>query len=326
MIRDRFFFLLQGLFRSFLSRGKVKNLRKSKKCCKVSRIILKCCKVLKCQKNVARSRPCIGILLQGLHSSSSGQAPENDAAKDTVVADDDASSAVPQRAAQDLLSAWTASDLDALDAASDHLQVRLQKTMPPKTRSLRTTMHPAPFRSAPPKICYRRGRPPIWTHSTPHPTPATTRPPPRTLRTTDRRRVPKMPSRHPAIADIPPSQASRHRRQEQIRAMKPWQVAAHCKREAEYHRWIGFHSALCASRTDDHRLRREAGLQIGRLTTAYEEDDDAKKVRREDRAHQGGCRPSPSKNWAKKMKWTKMRRRRTYPTPTATMRGNSWPR
>ena len=113
------FFLLQGLFRSFRSRGKVKNLRKSKKCCKVSRIILKCCKVLKCQKNVARSRPCIGILLQGLHSSSSGQAPENDAAKDTVVADDDASSAVPQRAAQDLLSAWTASDLDALDAASD---------------------------------------------------------------------------------------------------------------------------------------------------------------------------------------------------------------
>ena len=66
-----------------------------------------------------RSRPCIGILLQGLFSSSSGQAPENDAAKDTVVADDDASSAVPQRAAQDLLSAWTASDLDALDAASD---------------------------------------------------------------------------------------------------------------------------------------------------------------------------------------------------------------
>ena len=63
-----------------------------------------------------RSRPCIGILLQGLFSSSSGQAPENDAAKDTVVADDDASSAVPQRAAQDMLSPWTVSDLDALDA------------------------------------------------------------------------------------------------------------------------------------------------------------------------------------------------------------------
>ena len=28
-------------------------------------------------------------------------------------------------------------------------------------------------RSAPPKICYRRERPPIWTHSVPRPTPAT---------------------------------------------------------------------------------------------------------------------------------------------------------
>ena len=33
------------------------------------------------------------LLLQGLHSSSSGQAPENDAAKDMVDADDDASGA-----------------------------------------------------------------------------------------------------------------------------------------------------------------------------------------------------------------------------------------
>ena len=34
------------------------------------------------------------LLLQGLHSSSSGQAPENDAAKDMAVVDDNASSAV----------------------------------------------------------------------------------------------------------------------------------------------------------------------------------------------------------------------------------------
>ena len=43
----------------------------------------------------------------------SGQAPETDTAKGTVVAEDDASSAVQQQSAtQDLLPAWTASDLD----------------------------------------------------------------------------------------------------------------------------------------------------------------------------------------------------------------------
>ena len=95
--------MLQGL-KNYLKM--LQGLKISKKCCKVQT-----------GPDLA-SEFCCKVFL-GLFSSSSGQAPENDAAKDTVVADDDASSAVPQRAAQDLLSAWTASDLDALDAASD---------------------------------------------------------------------------------------------------------------------------------------------------------------------------------------------------------------
>ena len=34
----------------------------------------------------------------------------------------------------------------------------------------------------------------------------------------------------------------------------------------------------CASKTNDHRLRREVGLQIGRLMSIYDEDDDVKKL------------------------------------------------
>ena len=43
--------------------------------------------------------------LQGLHFQSSGKAPENAAAKDTVVAEDDAPRTVPQRTALDLILA-----------------------------------------------------------------------------------------------------------------------------------------------------------------------------------------------------------------------------
>ena len=78
--------------------------------------------------------------------------------------------------------------------------------------------------------------------------------------------------------------------------MKPRQVAAHRKREAEYSRANlrratcniekfcneetgGLEAMLtCASRTNDHRLRREVGLQIGRMMSVYEENDDVKKL------------------------------------------------
>lgn len=34
----------------------------------------------------------------------------------------------------------------------------------------------------------------------------------------------------------------------------------------------------CAARAEDHRLRREVGLSIGRMMSAYEEDDDVKRL------------------------------------------------
>jgi hypothetical protein len=132
------------------------------------------------------------------------------------------------RAALDLLSAWTASDLDALDAASD------------------------------------------------------------------------------ACFDSSPSSASSNNRfkkathvkitPEDMRTMKPRQVAAHRKREAEYRtanlqRAVQHISIFCnketggldamlalCARTNDHRLRREVGLQIGRMIAVLEEQDDVKKL------------------------------------------------
>lgn len=130
------------------------------------------------------------------------------------------------RAALDLISAWTASDLDALDAASD--------------------------------ACY----------------------------------APSDPSKKGSA-----KRATTHRiNQDDIRSMKPRQVAAHKKREADFHRANaqrsmqhvsafcsedtgGLDAMLsCAVSTEDHRLRREIGLQIGRMMTLFEEDDDVKKL------------------------------------------------
>lgn len=132
------------------------------------------------------------------------------------------------RAALDLLSAWTASDLDALDAASEACF-----DSSPSTSSTNNY-----FKKA--------------TH-----------------------------------VKISP---------EDMRTMKPRQVAAHRKREAEYrtanlqravqHISIFFNEetggldamlVLCA-RTNDHRLRREVGLQIGRMIAIFEEQDDVKKL------------------------------------------------
>jgi hypothetical protein len=129
------------------------------------------------------------------------------------------------RAALDLLSAWTASDLDALDAASD----ACFDSSPSTSTSFKKAAH----------------------------------------------------------AKITP---------EDIRRMKPRQVAAHRKRESEY-RTVNLQRAvqhismfsnaetgglnamleLCA-RTDDHRLRRDVGLQIGRMLSLIEEEDDVKKL------------------------------------------------
>ena len=130
------------------------------------------------------------------------------------------------RAALDLISAWTASDLDALDAASD--------------------------------ACY----------------------------------APSDPSKKGST-----KRATTHRiNQDDIRSMKPRQVAAHKKREADFHRANaqrsmqhisafcsedtgGLDAMLsCAVSTEDHRLRREIGLQIGRMMSLFEEDDDVKKL------------------------------------------------
>lgn len=130
------------------------------------------------------------------------------------------------RAALDLIAAWTASNLDALDAASEACY--------------------APLSSSPQN----------WTGQ------------------------PK---------------ASHHKlTPEDVRGMKPRQVAAHRKREADYQhhnlqRAIrnisafcseevgGLDSMLaCAARVANHRLRREVGLQIGRMMSVFEEEDDVK--------------------------------------------------
>ena len=137
------------------------------------------------------------------------------------------------RAALDLFSAWTASDLDALDAASD--------------------------------ACYAPSASDSSSSS----------------------------SKQSARA----KKASRHRiTPEDVRQMKPRQVATHRKREGDYRR-ANLNRALqhvsafcseetggldamltCAAMTNDHRLRQEVGLQIGRLVSVYEEDDDVKKL------------------------------------------------
>eukprot|EP00984_Skeletonema_dohrnii_P002441 scaffold842_cov101-Skeletonema_dohrnii-CCMP3373.AAC.3 len=134
------------------------------------------------------------------------------------------------RAALDLLSAWTASDLEALDAASD--------------------------------ACY----------------------------------APSSSSSSSASGSSGKKQSHHKLRPEEIRNMKPRQVAAHRKREHEYklntmkralqhiHTFCseetgGLDAMLtCAAKTDDHRLRRELGLQIGRLVSVIEESDDVKKL------------------------------------------------
>jgi len=136
----------------------------------------------------------------------------------------------PPRAALDLLSAWTASDLDALDAASD--------------------------------ACF---------------TPTS--------------------SDSSSNSQSKKKKASQHfLSPEDIRRMKPRQVSAHRKREGEFTRSNlsraiehistfcndqsgGLNSMLiCASTTIDHRLRREVGLQIGRMMSVYVENDDVKKL------------------------------------------------
>ena len=139
------------------------------------------------------------------------------------------------RAALDLLSTWTASDLDALDAASD-----------------------ACFNSYPSLPLSRSN------------------------------------IRKAADAKLTP---------EEIRKMKPRQMAVHRKREAEY-RTANLHRALnhikmfcnretggldtmltlCAT-TLDHRLRREVGMHVGRMMSLFEENDDVKKLV----AHALGC-------------------------------------
>jgi hypothetical protein len=134
------------------------------------------------------------------------------------------------RAALDLLAAWTASDLEALDAASDACYT------PSSSSPSSTSGHGVK------KLSYNKLRP------------------------------------------------------EDTRNMKPRQVAAHKKREHEYkqnnlkralqhvHTFCseetgGLDAMLtCAAKTDDHRLRREMGLQIGRLLNVIEESDDAKKL------------------------------------------------
>ena len=150
----------------------------------------------------------------------------------------------PPRAALDLLSTWTASDLDALDAASDACH--------------------APTMSASSN-----------TNST-------------------------------STSNKNTKKATRHRiTPEEIRKMKPRQGATHRKREADHHRIAqqrtirhistfcsaetgGLDAMLsCAALTNDHRLRRELGLQIGRLMSVYDEtdDDEVKKL-----VHRGlGC-------------------------------------
>lgn len=136
----------------------------------------------------------------------------------------DASTTTP-RAALDLLSAWTASDLDALDAASD----ACFDSSPSTSSNFKKATH----------------------------------------------------------AKITP---------EDVRRMKPRQVAAHRKREAEYRKvnieramrhismfcnsetgGLDAMLALCAQ-THDHRLRREVGLQIGRMISLIEEEDDVKQL------------------------------------------------
>lgn len=179
------------------------------------------------------------------------------------------------RAALDLLSAWTASDLDALDAASD--------------------------------ACFA-----------------------------------------PTTSDSSSSGQSSHTQKkkasqhfltpEDIRRMKPRQVSTHRKREGEFTRSNlsraikhistfcneqsgGLNSMLiCASTTNDHRLRREVGLQIGRMMSVYVENDDVKKLiyrelgcsdcgllgrmkrRRRRIMVSRKCRHLPLKNWMTKMK------------------------
>jgi len=136
------------------------------------------------------------------------------------------------RAALDLLSAWTASDLEALDAASDACYA-------PSSSSSSSS---AVGGSGSKKLSHNKLRP------------------------------------------------------EEIRNMKPRQVAAHRKREHEHkltttkralqhiHTFCseetgGLDAMLtCAAKTDDHRLRREIGLQIGRLVSVIEESDDVKKL------------------------------------------------
>ncbi|KAL3806885.1 hypothetical protein ACHAXA_000795 [Cyclostephanos tholiformis] len=136
----------------------------------------------------------------------------------------------PPRAAIDILSSWTASDLDALDAAYD--------------------------------ACYA----------------------PSSYESSDANSTSSM--------NKNAKKASRHRiTPDEIRKLKPRQVATHRKREAEYHRIAkqrairhvstfcstktgGLDAMLsCAAQTNDHRLRRELGLQIGRLMSVYCEND-----------------------------------------------------
>jgi len=153
--------------------------------------------------------------------------PESNADASTTNGNGSGDTRVP-RAALDLLSAWTAADLDALDAASEACAGISSSSSSSSSTYVKASHH-----------------------------------------------------------RITP---------EEIRQMKPRQVAAHRKREAEYRnanlqRAIRHtsmfcsketggldHMLTCAARAKDHRLRREVGLQIGRLVSNLEEGDDVKKL------------------------------------------------
>ncbi|KAL7535198.1 hypothetical protein ACHAXR_006334, partial [Thalassiosira sp. AJA248-18] len=176
------------------------------------------------------SSVCRVVIAAFLWGSSSqqknGSSNNGDSNIDTVGSD-----TRPPRAALDLISAWTASDLDALDAASDACFASSASANGSNNQSTRG----------------------------------------------------KRASNHKLTA-------------EDIRRMKPRQVATHRRREGDFarnnlkratHHIGAFCSAetggldamlSCASRTCDARLRREVGLQVGRMVSVYEEEDEVKKL------------------------------------------------
>ena len=98
------FFVVAG---SDHSRGKVKNFQKFDICCKFSRIFEICCKVRPCNRAF-----CCKVYILHLQVRLQKTMPPKTWSLRTTMHP-------AERVAQDLLSAWTASNLDALHAASD---------------------------------------------------------------------------------------------------------------------------------------------------------------------------------------------------------------